>query len=263
MRNALFLAVLAMLAMGIIGCGGGDGQGLHWLVTQDGDILEIAYGSGTNYPQYAALHLDSSYFRLNTGPGSGWGTSVVVMPSFWTGGVYYQGTPITAQYATDGTNLIISIDGTLAGLHSEGDIRLSPPAGNAIAAQVSMTTSGVVTLDNRPGEAFKPVMLSSMHISASQWDAQSAFIGAQSYAIPASGWLVDPPVAGTTFGLEGGTSTWKTNAPTVEITFPTSRTITGWVTSSADPNDDNIGFWAASDQVLTSWQYDIVARQPD
>ncbi|HEY7615848.1 MAG TPA: hypothetical protein VH744_03520, partial [Terriglobales bacterium] len=77
---------------------------------------------------------------------------------------------------------------------------------------------------------------------------------------PASGWMIDPPATGTVFGLTGGTSSWKTNAPTMELTFPASQTVTGWVTSSSDPNDDNVGFWAASDSVVSSFTYDITAR---
>jgi len=60
-----------------------------WSVNQNGNILEIAYGSGTNFNQYAALHLDSSYFRMNWGPDSEWGTSVILAPSFKEGDKYY------------------------------------------------------------------------------------------------------------------------------------------------------------------------------
>ncbi|MCS7105408.1 MAG: hypothetical protein NZ954_07615 [Thermofilaceae archaeon] len=42
-----------------------------WSITQKGDILQIAYGMRGSYPQYAALHLDSGYFRVNYGPESG------------------------------------------------------------------------------------------------------------------------------------------------------------------------------------------------
>ena len=58
-------------------------QAPAWSVSRNGNILEISYGSDSDYPQYAALHLDSSYLRMNYGPGSGWGTSVVLFPSFW------------------------------------------------------------------------------------------------------------------------------------------------------------------------------------
>ena len=38
--------------------------------------------------------------------------------------------------------------------------------------------------------------------------------------------------------------------------------ITGWVTESTDPNDDNVGLWAAADEVLDSWEYVIYSRCP-
>jgi hypothetical protein len=100
-----------------------------------------------------------------------------------------------------------------------------------------------------------------MHISSDSWDTQSAYVDNGTLAIPESGWIVDPPVTGSRFGLRGGTSTWKTNAPTVEITMETGRAITGWVTPSADPNDDNVGFWAAAEEVVREWGYRIVVRR--
>lgn len=78
MRNALHLLALLLGCTMLIGCGGGGGgRNTTWSVRQNGDIVEIAYGSGTDFPQDAALHLDSSYFRMNYGPDSGWGTSVI------------------------------------------------------------------------------------------------------------------------------------------------------------------------------------------
>lgn len=247
---------------GSVSCG--DNNHDHrWSLALHRKVLEIGYGQGNYFPQYAALHLGSSYFRLNYGPCSGWGTSVVLLPSFWQAGYYHLGGRVICTYKIDGADLIISINGTVSGLHSSGQIRLSPPVSNAIHAHVSMSAAGDVTLDNRPGEAFKPVMLSSMHISARKWDAQSAVIDAQSLAILDGGWMMTPTVYGQTFGLTGGTSIWKTNAPTVEITFADPHAITGWVTTSAGPNDDNVGLWAASDKLLASWEYDIVSRQAE
>jgi len=45
-----------------------------WKIIERGSIVEVAYGSETDFPQYVALHLESGYFRLNYGPGSGWVT---------------------------------------------------------------------------------------------------------------------------------------------------------------------------------------------
>lgn len=260
--NSFLSLLLITITLFTIGCGGGGDGGTtpNWNIKQNGSIIEIAYGSGTNYPQYAALHLESSYFRMNYGPNSGWGTSVILLPSFWEGGILHQGAPITATWNTDGADIIITFTGTTSSLIVKGQLRISPPGQNSISASVSITVNGTVVLDNRPGEAFKPVMLSSMHISSDMWDAQSACVDSQSFQMPQSGWIIQPPATGKVFGLKGGTSTWKNNAPTIEVVFGQDIQVTGWVTSSTDPNDDNVGLWAATDSLLTSWQYKATAQ---
>jgi hypothetical protein len=235
-----------------------------WSVTENGDVLEIAYGSGADFPQYGALHLDSSYLRLTYGPDGGWGTSVILVPPFWSGGIYYQGAPIVCKWEVVGANLVLHIAGVSGGLGVAEEVVIFPPASNAIAAAVSVALTPSVPLDVRPGEAFKPVMLSSMHVSADQWDAQSAFVGPRLFPIPDSGWIISPldAIAGQVFGLNGGTSAWKTNAPTVMIALDVPRQMCGWVTASSDPNDDNVGLWAASDAIIPSYHYIIVAKAP-
>ena len=235
-----------------------------WSVSQNGTILQIAYGSGTNFPQYAALDLSSSYFRMVYSTTSQWGTSIVLLPALWSKVScptdYCQGAPITATWQIVGSNLTLSIQGTIATLQVASTVTLMPPANNVFVAQVSTTVTGTVKLDNRPGEAFKPVMLSSMHISSTQWDSQAAFIGSQTYSFPSSGWIIQPPIVARNFGLQGGTSTWKTNAPTIEVTLNQGRQVTGWVTQSNDPNSDNVGFWCATNKVLPSWSFSVTAE---
>ena len=233
-----------------------------WSVTQIGNDVQIAYGKGTHFPQYASLDISSSYFRM-VPPNFTWGTSVILFPCFWEKGNYYQGNPkqpLSYDWYVDGNDLVLSIEGEISNLRVEGEVRIDPPEEQSISAIVSVNVSGDVELDNRPGEAFKPVMLSSMHISADTWDAQSAFVDSQSFQIPLSGWVIEPPAIGRVFGLKGGTSNWKNNAPTIEVVLDQSMQITGWVTSSNDPNDDNVGFWAALDEIIPSWHYTIIAK---
>jgi hypothetical protein len=199
---------------------------------------------------------------MNYGPSSGWGTSLVLLPPFWSGGAYHQGGATTATWTTVNGDLDISFSASVSGLTFSGHVRVSPPSQDALSAVVTVTAAGSVTLDVRPNEAFKPVMLSSMHISATSWDAPSAFVGGATVQIPEEGWIVQPPIAGPLFGLAGGTSAWKTNAPGIEITMDRSLPVTGWVTTSSNPNDDNVGLWVASDQVLSSWQYRVRAFRP-
>ena len=134
--------------------------------------------------------------------------------------------------------------------------------GIAPQAKVNASTSGSVLIDSRPGEAFKPVFLSSMRVSDTQWDARAAVVDGMNAAIPTQGWLIPPapPVMATTFGFTGGTSTWKTNAPTIKIEMTGPIQVAGWVTASSDPNDDNLGLWAATKQALSAWEYTATAE---
>ncbi len=232
-----------------------------WAVTQAGNELQIAYGSGATFPQYGVLHLDSSYFRLNYGPASGWGTSVILLPAFWSGGQYHQGAPVTATWQVAGPNLVLSSTGSIATLNVSRQLTLFPPTDASIMAHVMTSVQGSVPLDNRPGEAFKPAMLSSVHISSTLWDSQAACANCQNFALPAGGWVISnmPVVTASNVGLLGGTSAWKTNAPTVWLTLEQPMQVAGWVTPSVNPNDDNVGLWAASNSVLSAWSYEIAA----
>lgn len=236
-----------------------------WSVSLNGTILQIAYGSGTSFPQYAALDLNSSYFRMIYSSNAGWGTSVILLPVYWSQTScpppgLCQGASITANWQIVNPDLVLSISGTIGTLKVASSINLSPPAFNALNAHVTTTVTGHAKLDNRPGEAFKPVMLSSMHISSTQWDAQDAFIGTHIHTFPDNGWIISPPIVAKDFGLQGGTSSWKTNAPTIEVILDHTRQITGWVTQSTNTNDDNIGFWAATSKVLPSWSFNLTAE---
>ena len=231
-----------------------------WMITRVGDELRIAYGSGPDFPQYGVLHLESSFFRLNYGPDSGWGTSIILLPAFWVAGSYWQGAPVDATWHVEGPDLVLSVIGAIAELDVALTVRIPPPVRNLrITADVEAAVEGSVALDERPGEAFKPVMLSSMRISPAEWDTQTACVADQSYGIPEDGWIIWPHVIGHTFGLIGGTSEWKMNAPSVFIALDEPMTITGWTTPSEDPNDDNVGFWAATDDVLPAWRYRVYA----
>jgi hypothetical protein len=229
--------------------------------------LQIGYGSGRHFPQYAVLDLRHGFLRMVYSRTAGWGTSVVLLPALWSKTScptnYCQGAPVTATWRRSGASLKISVHGTIATLKVASVVTISPPARAALVARVFTKVSGTVVLDgNHPGEAFKPVMLSSMHISATTWDSRSAFIGAASYPLPASGWIIQPPVVTTDFGLQGGTSAWKRNAPTVEVILGRSLPVTGWVTASnpPSPKDNNVAFWCATTRVLSSWRFSVTAE---
>lgn len=231
-----------------------------WSVAQVGSILHIHHGSDNL--QYAALHTESGYFRMNTGARSGWGTSAVLVPSFWSAGTYYQGARVTATWRPEGAELRITFTATISTLGIQGEVRLEPPGQAGLTATVTVTADGTLAIDRRPGEAFKPVLLSSMRVSDTMWDTRAAFVEAQVLEIPQEGWIVQPAARTALFGLTGGTSIWKVNAPTIDVLMDQTLQVTGWVTRSTNPNDDNIGFWAASDDILRRWQYRLRALAP-
>ncbi len=238
-------------------------------------VKEIYYkDSDTDWPQYAALSLDDSFFRLNYGPNSAWGTSVILLPAFWSGGNHYHGNPsepINLEWKVIGETLALTVTGTIGGLDVSTKVVLWPPKRNEyIYAAVTTEVSGSVPLDNRPGEAFKPVELSSMHISSTRWDTQAAYACLLTSTIPLSQWILNPPAYANIFGLKGGRSVWQEEeqqgkpAPTIEVWLDTPLEITGWVSPTNNPNDDNVGFWAASNQILSSWSYILkAAPEPD
>lgn len=255
-----------MLLFSTIVCSGmyqqnGPGNQSQWSVVKNENELKISFGNDTASHQYAALHLNDGYFRLINSPYSGWGTSVILLPAFWNNGTYYQGAPVAATWKISGSDLVLSIIGNICGINVSSEVKIIPPENNSIIAYIKNTIEGNIPLDSRPAETFKPVMLSSMHISSTMWDGQSAFAGGQNYSIPVSGWIITPlaGVKTNSFGLLGGTSDWKQEAPTITIDLDKPMRIAGWVNQSSNPNDDNVGYWAASDDILHSYEYTVTA----
>jgi hypothetical protein len=231
-----------------------------WSVAQRDRIIEVGYGNGSDFPQYAALHTDSGFLRLNYGPHSAWGTSIVLLPSLWLGRSYYQGAHIAVEWRTETADLVMSFNASICALQVQGQIRLKPPGANSISGTVMVQVDREVRLDCRPGEAFKPVALSSMHISADHWDAESARVDSQIIEIPDRGWLTRSSALHPRLALKGGSSFWKTNAPTIEVAMEGAWEIAGWKCDSLDPDDDNLSLWAATDHVLRFWRYAFTAE---
>ncbi|MCI4626599.1 MAG: hypothetical protein L3V56_11645 [Candidatus Magnetoovum sp. WYHC-5] len=273
----LLMAVLFVFSLSVKGsCGSESDDSNVWSYNNNDkeNTLEISYKFNGTATQYAVIDLDDSYFRMVYNSNSTWGTSVILLPSFWTKSIcddnddrdsLCQGAPIEiSTVQIDGDDLVISIKGTIGGLSAQGQLQFLPPQYNSFSATVNMTISGDVDLDtSHTGEMFKPVTLSSMHVSSDKWDTQLAFAGSNTFTIPQKEWIMQPQdsVTKRRFGLVGGTSAnLKTNAPTVEIVFAQPLQIAGWVTASDNTDDDNIGFWAASNQLLNSWQYTVTVK---
>jgi hypothetical protein len=117
------------------------GANFQTYLDNTGTILQIGYGSGTNFPQYAALYLNTGYFRMVYSTTSGWGTSIVLLPALWSQVScpkdYCQGAAITATSQSVGANLVLSIQGTIATLQVSTTVTLNPPAHNRFVARVA------------------------------------------------------------------------------------------------------------------------------
>jgi hypothetical protein len=201
--------------------------------------------------------------RLTGGPPSGWGTSLLLLPVSWRAGrsTPDQGAPVTARWQVDEPDLVLAVGGTMAGLAVAATVRLAPrdhhqrcpdhhdgaghpPAGAALRRGLQ---AGHALLD--------------AYSSRTCWDTQAALAGGRTYPIPEQGWISPSPVAAARFGLHGGRSRWQAQAPTIEVILARPLPITGWVTASQDPHDDNVGWWAAADQVVPAWSYSVRATR--
>ena len=243
-----------------------------WLVTRrrgkNGELRIFYRRDDERFRQYAALHDHSGYFRL--APNTAWGTSIVLSPTFWSRGRLHQGAALQMTWQMEKTALALSGHGAIGGLQFRLKVLLSAPQLHCIEARVRVRTSGQIPLDQRSGEAFKPVMLSSMRVSCARWDTAHLLLDGQTHdfdeASPSpqkapSGWILAPDsmLSARKFGFAGGNSDWKRNAPTIEIRFAQPMPIAGWRSASRNPNGDNLALWAACDDVLPSWDYTIIA----
>ena len=97
-------------------------------------------------------------------------------------------------------------------------MRLLAPGAGHLRARVAARVLGTVPLDERPGEAFKVVTLSSMRVSAASWDI-AVHSGRRSLTAPQQGWIGHRAPTARTLGLRGGTSAWKVGTTTAASTM--------------------------------------------
>ncbi len=261
----------------------------NWGYNQVGNDLQIAYGdSSGGWPQYASLNVSNGFLRLNYGPNCSWATSIIIVPTFWSGGSLHQGTPINASSpGYTWADFEVDFSGNNNGVSFNGVLTLFPPSiNNSIDASVSVNATGGPTLDNRVCEAFQVVKLSSMNIDglypgSSSFDANQAYIGSTVYPLTNLDALIAPCTSGTKFGVTGGTNCSR-KVPNVDITLNQPMSINGYVSGplsgiptpctsvapcsganggacdcASQANCDNVGIWAASNAVPSSWSYSI------
>jgi hypothetical protein len=252
-KQSLQRAVLALLSSHLL-VGTAFAQ---WNAMRQGTEVVVTYDNR----QYAAFHTESGYFRLVSDAASGWGTSVLVMPSYWSRNYLYQGAFTNTSWFISGANMVLRYSGNVGVLGASGHIVIHPPTGTSVTADVSVQVTGSVALDSRPGEAFKPVFLSSMNVAPNQWDSRTAWNGKTTQDIPVEGLIFGPNTFSNRITLDGGSNSWKVNAPTIDIRFDQVLSSMGWVTRSTNPNDDNVGLWLGSDKVLPYYSFKIVSRK--
>lgn len=249
---------VAIVIVLLISCGQPPPPTSLWSV-KDGAVIEIGYFINGRYPQIFALHKNDGAMRLTYLPDGSWGTSVYPL-GYWHDG-YVKGITINKfDYHEQGSNLVLELTASTQDIDTINYIIvLYPPRDNSTRARVEMAVSNTIELDNRPiqGEAFQLAVLASMNIGNNLWDAKQAYAGVTVVDTPDSEFIFDNVIRTTEFGLIGGTSDWKENAPTIKIISDRDVYIQGWVTPSADPDDDNIGMWGGLDEMVLSWSYEV------
>ncbi|HLF27526.1 MAG TPA: carbohydrate binding domain-containing protein [Anaerolineae bacterium] len=254
--------------------------------------------NGPGAPQVAVLYA-SGYVRLkqNADPASPipFGSSFILGPAYWSNSSTYYHHPQLNQLTIDTTwlpngPLRLQAIGTNHAFNVAYELVMPPPRDRQTRLHVSQTytaAAGVTIPSARRNErqGFKLMQVSSMFINqgsvcaGGQTDCHDSnaarFIGDDlvRHQVAFSG--VTPsafifsstrPLSNTWLDvLHTDDQSWQGNTPNVRIaldTRPLTRTITpqGWISATANPNDDNVGLWLHDDGLASqSW----VAGQAD
>ncbi len=265
---------------------------LPWELIQTTDnTVVIAYNGGTILPAYGTLDLNTSELQLIYGPLSNKGTAIVLLPALYSqkdcltnycekAPVTITQTQIVADDSGQGSDIIIKLSGTIAGLNVDVMLRfLPPPSGqDAITVNVMVNAPAAKTIPidpSHPIDAFKPVVLRSTFFSATKFGAQQAYIVGQppaSFVLPTAfnRFLGNDA---KTFGLRinktlDDKNLLVINDPTIEVKMnaPTSLMVTAEVQQSSGPSNTNISLWGIFNTAQKSWpdmwSYTVTASNP-
>ena len=252
--------------------------------------LEIAHltDDGVDRPIVAALYA-SGFVRLKPNadptPPIPFGTSAVLGPAYWSGGVYHHNPTLESVYVATGWlpngPLRLRIIGTNGNLAVEYEVTVPAPSDHLTRWHVAQTYTATTAITLDAGrlanhEGFKLAQFSSMFVNQSGscgggsggcHDADGArYIatdGARrqvAFANVGGGWVFSSTNAlGDVWldALHGDDQSWQGNTPNVRLALdalPAAGTITpqGWISPTADPNQDNVGLWLHDDGV-TGW----------
>ena len=242
-------------------------------------------------PQVAVVYA-SGFVRLkqNADP-IPFGTSVVLGPAYWPlGAVAEEYNPTLTSLSIDTSELPTGpLRLTAAGANAAFDVAyemaLPPPRDRQTRLHViqSYTANAAVTVDparTANAEGFKLVQLSSMFIPEGNChggqsechDSDGArYLGddgerhQSSFAsLTLPGFVIaSPGPLGSTWldATHGDDSSWQGNTPNLRVALDVAATAPGptvtpqgWIDSTTDPNDDNVGLWLHDDDpAVTSW----------
>ncbi|RLC67971.1 MAG: hypothetical protein DRI48_00870 [Chloroflexi bacterium] len=252
--------------------------------------LEFAHltADGVSRPTVAVLY-SSAFVRLkqnaDPAPAIPFGTSVVLGPAYWAGGVYHHSptldnVSITTDWLPSGP-LRLAISGTNADFEVGYEVTLPSPSDELTRWHVAQyyTATAPISLDSGrldSHEGFRLAQFSSMFINQSGscgggdggcHDSDGArYIAADgtrrqvAFADVDGGWMFSSTA---TLGdvwldaLHSDDQSWQGNTPNLRLALdavPEAGTVTpqGWISPTADPDQDNVGLWLHDDSV-TAW----------
>lgn len=283
-------------------------------VTQNNLLFEMKYTDDAN-PELISLNLRSGYIRFRshvgeTGRVSSWGTSVQLFPTMYLANSNRVqldiDSPPTGQEGTYvRTHSLLSPDYDFSISSAEGAAiisfkvqnfwgvdhfcHLKIPAPDQVSKKVvahvintTRETAYLTELDTSDGhkfERFNMVALSSMSVSAKEWDTRLATSsnseGSKNHQFsPEKNGVFLSEEHSNKISLMGGSSEYrgapKNNMPTMTIKNMIAKSIRGnnvathamgYKTETTNPDHDNICFWMSTTDIPTYYRYTIEATK--
>jgi len=263
-----------------------------------GECSRLDFGhkvEGVNsWPTVVAIYA-SGYIRLKEcrEPDVNFGTSFVLGPAYWEGGIYHHHPQIKEAHINTGgasTSLLsLEIIADMEHLNITYNILMSEPTRIAMELDVEQIfeVANPFVLDEsrfENYEGFKLVQFSSMYIDDYYHDADRVryvdetgkLVTVKFQEIGKDRFIFDEPqkLGRNWFEcVHSDDEGWQGNTPNCVILLDdpllaTECTPQGWIRDTSDPNDDNVGLWIHFDNASLEWNigdgnsisYRLIAR---
>ena len=263
-----------------------------------GECSRLDFGhkvEGANsWPTVAAIYA-SGYIRLKEcrEPDVNFGTSFVLGPAYWEGGIYHHHPQIREAYINTGgastSPLSLEIIAEMEHLNITYNILMSEPIREVMELDVEQIfeVANPFVLDEsrfENHEGFKLVQFSSMYIDDYYHDSDRIKyvdetgkpVTVKFQEIGKDRFIFDDPqkLGRNWFGcVHSDDEGWQGNTPNCMILLDdpllaTECTPQGWIRDTSDPNDDNVGLWIHFDNASLEWSigdgnsisYRLIAR---